>query len=76
MEQPELPLAEARAETLYRLLAVEPDTLHNIARTTGWGYKPTQDALLRLIVEGRASCRFVNQRQLYAVKVNAHSIRH
>lgn len=60
--------SEIKKETLYKLLAVEPETLDNLARATGWGRDPTQHALLQLIADCRVTCKNCSGRRLYYVR--------
>lgn len=57
-----------RELTLFKLLCVEPDTLDGLTQVTGWGQEATQHALLRLIVEGKVSCRNGSGKRLYAAR--------
>lgn len=58
-----------RKETLFKLLSLEPETLDELVRATGWGFEATQSTLLQLVVDGRVVCRNGGGRRLYRVKV-------
>lgn len=60
--------SQAKKETLFKLLAVEPETLDNLARATGWGRDSTQHALLQLIADCRVTCTSCSGRRLYCVR--------
>ena len=70
MEQLELDVFPGRADTLYKLLAVEPDTLEALAMATGWGTPCTRKALLQLIAEGRVICRNRNYQPTFFVRAS------
>lgn len=37
---------QAKKETLFKLISIEPDTLDRLTKATGWGRETTQMALL------------------------------
>ncbi len=57
-----------KKECLFKLIALEPETLENLTRVTGWEYKQTQEALLQLIAESRITCRNSNGGRYYMIK--------
>jgi len=57
-----------KTECLFKLIALEPETLENLTRATGWRHKETQDILLRLIADSRITCRNTNGGRFYTVK--------
>lgn len=71
--EPELKtLAADRKEALYKLLSVEPDTLEQLVRVTGWGMETTQHTLLQLVIDGRVTCKNGAGTLLYSVKPLSH----
>ncbi len=57
-----------KTECLFKLIALGSETLDNLTRATGWGYKETQDTLLQLIADSKITCRNVNGERYYMVK--------
>ena len=49
-----------RSQVLLKLLQVEPDTIGNLTRATGWGEAETTKTLLQLIADGKVLCRTGN----------------
>ena len=60
-----------RKEALFKLLALEPETLERLTQATGWGHEVTQHTLLQLIVDERVTCRNANGRRFFHVKRTA-----
>jgi len=60
-----------RKDALLKLLTVEPETMDNLVKETGWGHEVTQHALLQLIVDNKVSCKNGNGRRVYFVKAKA-----
>ena len=59
---------QAKKETLFKLISIEPDTLDRLTKATGWGRETTQMALLQLVADGRVKCRNENGHRFYAAR--------
>lgn len=59
---------QSKSATLLKLLSIEPDTLDNLTRVTGWGRDTTQRALLELIADSRVACKNGNNCRTYYVR--------
>jgi len=59
-----------KKESLFKLIGLEPETLENLIRVTGWGRPETQNALLKLIADSRVTCKNLNGGRYFMVKSN------
>lgn len=57
-----------KTESLFKLIAIEPETLDNLTRVTGWGRTTTQQTLLQLVADCRITFKNMNGGQYYMVK--------
>lgn len=60
-----------RKDALLKLLEVEPESMDQLVKETGWGHEVTQQTLLQLIVDNKVSCKNGNGRRVYFVKAKA-----